>query len=307
MFGFLNCHKPIGFSSRDVVNVIQGQLRGQRVKIGHCGTLDPLADGVLLVGVGPAAKLVPYVHEADKCYRGNFRLAAESPTGDMEFEPTVYSDHPIPTTEQLAAACQTLIGSIEQVPPAYSAIKVDGKRAYRMARQGQTVEMPARQVQIDSIKVLEYQYPDLSLEIVCGTGTYIRTLGMDLAQAVGTVAVMTALTRTRVGEFELADSITIDQIRENEIESMLMPAALGVSHMTSLSVDAEECVRLTNGLGLSPSRQPTPGPDPQPLEIAALTPQGNLKAILVQKNGCWYPKRVFPDAGGNPASSINQT
>ena len=136
MFGFLNCDKPIGFSSRDLVNIVQGRLRGRKVKLGHCGTLDPLASGVLVVGVGPAARLTPFVHEASKSYQATFRLAAESPTGDMEFEPTLYPDHPIPTAQELASACRSLTGMIEQIPPAYSAIKVDGKRAYVMAREG---------------------------------------------------------------------------------------------------------------------------------------------------------------------------
>ena len=295
MFGFINCNKPVGFSSRDAVNVVQGRLRGRKVKIGHCGTLDPLADGVLVIGVGPGAKLVPYVHETSKCYRGTFRLAAESRTGDLEFEPTLYTDHPVPTSEQIASACLELTGTIEQIPPAYSAIKVGGKRAYKLARQGGDVEMPSRQVRIESIEVVSYHYPELELVITCGTGTYIRTLGMDLAKAVGTVAVMTALTRTRVGDFSISDSVSIDQIRGNELESLLVPASMGVSHLPRMTVDPDECRRLINGLSLD-DRTPdqTDAIDSNAEQVAAVTPDGHLKAILVRKNQRWCPKRVFP-------------
>ncbi|MDV6032089.1 MAG: tRNA pseudouridine(55) synthase TruB [Phycisphaera sp. RhM] len=296
MFGFLNCDKPIGFSSRDLVNIVQGRLRGRKVKVGHCGTLDPLASGVLVVGVGPAARLTPFVHEASKSYRATFRLAAESPTGDMEFEPTLYPDHPIPTAQELASACRSLTGRIEQIPPAYSAIKVDGKRAYVMAREGQDVVMPARKVHVEAIEILSYQYPDLQLQITCGTGTYIRTLGMDVAKAVGTVAVMTSLVRTRVGEFSISDSVSETQLRENEIESLLLPAAIGVSHLPQMIVNADECKRLANGLCLGTRQPDTPGAAGEdPEHVAAITPDGHLKAILVQKQSSWCPKRVFPD------------
>lgn len=297
MFGFLNCNKPVGFSSRDAVNVVQGQLRGRKIKVGHCGTLDPLADGVLVIGVGPAAKLVPYVHETSKCYLGTFRLAAESPTGDLEIEPTVHEDHPVPSETDLQTACRALTGTIHQTPPAYSAIKVNGKRAYDMARKGREVEMPSRQVTIDSIDIVRYQYPELTLQICCSTGTYIRTLGMDLAKKVDTVAVMTALTRTSVGPFKLADAVTIDQIRNQEIESLLLPAALGVAHLPQWIVDPQQCQRLANGLCLQ-DQQPQPSLDTsiKPEHVAAVTPAGHLKAILTHKRDAWCPKRVFPDA-----------
>ncbi|QEG00926.1 tRNA pseudouridine synthase B [Stieleria maiorica] len=296
MFGFLNCNKPVGFSSRDLVNVVQGRLRGRKVKVGHCGTLDPLASGVLVIGVGPAAKLVPFVHETSKTYRATFRLGAESPTGDLEHEPTVYPDHPIPTPGALSSACDALTGTIEQIPPAYSAIKVNGKRAYKMAREGMDVAMPTRTVQVDAIEILAYDYPDLQLMITCGTGTYIRTLGMDVAKAVGTVAVMTSLVRTRVGEFSISDAASVPQLRDQELTSLLLPAAKGVSHLPRLTVSPDDCQRLSNGLCLDDRQPETTGAVvSDPAHVAAITPAGHLKAILVQKRSRWCPKRVFPD------------
>jgi tRNA pseudouridine55 synthase len=285
----------VGFSSRDVVNVVQGQLCRRKIKVGHCGTLDPLADGVLVIGMGPAAKLVPYVHETSKCYLGTFRLAAESPTGDLEFEPTLHCDHPVPSIEQLAEACEELTGIIEQIPPVYSAIKVGGKRAYEMARTGREIEMPSRKVRIEAIKIVSYDYPDIKLEITCGTGTYIRTLGMDLAKAVGTVAVMTGLTRTRVGDFLISNTVSVDDIRQNDLDSMLLPASMGVSHLPRLTINSDQHRRLVNGLCLD-DQQPdcTGASNPDAEHVAATTSDGHLKAILVQKEGRWCPKKVFP-------------
>lgn len=301
MFGFVNCNKPIGFSSRDAVNVIQGRLKGRRIKVGHCGTLDPLADGVLVIGVGPAAKLVPYVHETSKTYEGTFRLAAESPTGDLEMEPTIYEDHPLPSIQQLREACQALTGIISQTPPAYSAIQVNGQRLYDLARKGRDVKVPSRKVQIDSIEIQAYQYPEIKLKIVCGTGTYIRTLGMDLAKAVGTRAVMTALTRTAVGEFQLADSVSIETIREQDVTGLLVPATTGVAHLSRITVDAEDCTRLQNGVCLLGEREIQP--DENAPATIAVTEEGHLKAILVPKQGSWFPKKVFPPhLQGNPSA-----
>ncbi len=295
MFGFLNCNKPIGFTSRDVVNVIQRRLRGRKIKLGHCGTLDPLADGVLVVAVGAAAKLVPFVHEASKRYRGTFRLAAESPTGDLEFEPTIHEHHPVPTVDQVRQACGRFIGAIEQTPPAYSAVKVDGRRAYDLARQGCDVDVPSRTVQVQSIDVIAFDYPELTLDITCGTGTYIRSLGIDIARSLGTVAVMTSLTRTRVGDFAIEQALSIDTLRQAELESLLQSAATGVSHLPRVRVDAEQCGRLANGLPVDPDVA-APDQAASAAHAAAVLPPDRLTAILVSRRGLWYPKRVFPTA-----------
>ncbi len=295
MFGFLNCNKPVGFTSRDVVNIVQGKLRRRRIKVGHCGTLDPLADGVLVVGIGPAAKLVPYVHETLKRYIGSFRLAAESPTGDLEFEPTLYPDHPDPTIDQIRTACDGMTGRITQTPPAYSAIKIDGKRAYDLARKGKEVQIPSRTVRIDAISVLEYRYPDLKLDITCGTGTYIRTVGTDLARGLGTVAVMTGQTRVAVGDFVIDEAWGIDAVRDGEIESMMVSPSIGVSHLPRVVFDDQECWRLANGQRLT-YRTPEMPPD-APIEsehVAALATDGRLVAIMTEQDGAWRPKKVFP-------------
>ena len=303
MLGFINCNKPTEWSSRDAVNIVQGRLRGKKVKVGHCGTLDPLADGVLVIGVGSAAKLVPYVHQCGKCYRGRFRLGEESETGDIEVLPTKHADDPIPTRQQVDAACKTFLGAIQQVPPAYSAIKINGQRAYKMARKGQQVEVPPRQVFIQSLSVIHYEYPNLELEIVCGTGTYIRTLGMDLARSMSAHAVMTGLQRTRVGDFLLEQAVTIDQIREQPWEELLQPAALGVSHLPQVTVDADQHLALVHGKLLDRIELLAPTSEFQTIPVAdqegedqlaaAIDQAGRLVAILIKKGTRWKVRKCL--------------
>ncbi|MEO1528754.1 MAG: tRNA pseudouridine(55) synthase TruB [Planctomycetota bacterium] len=289
MFGFLNCNKPIGFSSRDLVNAVQGRLRGKRLKIGHCGTLDPLADGVLVLALGAASRLVPYVHQLSKSYRAEFRLGAESPTGDLEAEPTIHPNHPQPARDELEQLTAQFIGEISQTPPAYSAVKIGGRRAYDMARQGKQVDVPARQVHVHAMEIRNYDYPLVEIDITCGTGTYIRSLGIDLAAAAGTTAVMTQLTRTRVGDFKIEDALSIDDLRRIDLEPHLAAAAMGVHHLPRVSIEPEMEQTLVHGL-------PLPGPtDCNPgTEAAAVNSRdGKLTAIVVSRSGKWFPKRVF--------------
>ncbi|WP_261344279.1 tRNA pseudouridine(55) synthase TruB [Stieleria varia] len=295
LFGFLNCNKPKGMTSRDLVNIVQGQLRGRRCKVGHCGTLDPLAEGVLVVGLGPAVRLVPMVQDQAKHYRGTFQLGAQSPTGDLEFEPTLYPDLPQPTADQLRAAATGLTGLITQVPPAYSAVRVDGRRAYDRVRSGQSVEMPSRTVRIDQLDVLDYEFPIMELDVVCGSGTYMRSLGMDLAQAVGSTAVMTSLTRVGVGPFRLEDSISVEQIRRGPLEDLLMPPALAVVNLPQFSVGPEDDERLGNGQTVQ-GRPILDGKEVENADLAAaMTERGDLRALVKPKNGLWGPYRVFPE------------
>lgn len=264
-------------------------MRGKRIKVGHCGTLDPLADGVLVLAVGPASRLVPYVHQLSKSYRAEFRLGAESPTGDLEVEPTIHTDAPRPSREALERIAAGFVGEISQTPPSYSAVKIGGRRAYDMARKGQQVEVPSRRVKVFAFDILELDYPTLRVEITCGTGTYIRSLGIDLAAAAETTAVMTSLTRTRVGEFALEDALTIDQIREVDLESVLSPAEMGVRQLHQLSIDEDQEITLLHG-------QPLPWETQIPVgtEAAAVNScSGELSAIVVCREGRWFPKRVF--------------
>jgi tRNA pseudouridine55 synthase len=290
LFGFLCCNKPPGMTSRDVVNIIQRRLRregnSKRVKIGHAGTLDPLAEGVLVVAIGPASRLVPFVQQQPKHYRATFLLGQSTDSGDLEGEITHYPDLPPPSREQIDQAAAALVGTIQQTPPAHSAIWVDGQRAYKRVRSGESVQMPSRTVEVCSLDVPRYEFPEVDLDIVCGSGTYIRSIGMDLAIAAGSAAVMSHLIRVAVGPFVIDQAVSVDQLREDNLQSMVLPPTMGVGQLQQINIDDADVERL--GLGKSIAG------DPGEAEVAALTTDGRLRAILRWKDGAWYPSRVFP-------------
>ncbi len=280
-------------TSRDVVNVVQQRLRHELqrrdVKVGHAGTLDPLAQGVLVIGVGPASRLVPFVQQQPKRYQATFRLGQSTVSGDLEGDITLYPDLPQPSRKQIDAAAKGLTGSIEQTPPAHSAIWIDGQRAYKRIRAGESFEMPARTVQVHSLEVLRYEFPELDLDITCGSGTYIRSIGIDLAVATGSAAVMTRLIRLSVGEFKIEQSVTTDQLRSDDIESMLLPPTMGIDHLQKIIIDESESQRLGHGLGIQAGSLGESSHD-----SAAITADGQLRAIVRWKKDAWFPYRVFP-------------
>lgn len=282
-------------TSRDVVNVVQRRLP-RKTKVGHAGTLDPLAEGVLVLGVGPAVRLVPYVQQQPKHYQATFRLGSSSVSGDLEGEISKFPDLPIPTREELEAAAENLTGEIEQIPPAHSAIWVDGERAYRRIRAGEEFEMPSRIVQIDALEITRYEFPEVDLNIVCGSGTYIRTLGIDLAINVGSTAVMSFLSRSGVGPFLLKNSVPIDALREDDLEPLFLPASLAIQHLPRLKITGEDAMRLGHGLCLDEVKPSavTPSQDQDITDVAAMTEDGQLRAIIRRKRGQWCPYRVFP-------------
>ena len=305
-------------TSRDVVNVVQRRLP-KKTKVGHAGTLDPLAEGVLVLGVGPAVRLVPYVQQQTKHYQATFRLGAFSISGDLEGEIKEFPDLPIPTREQLDDAAAGLVGDIEQVPPAHSAIWVDGRRAYQRIRAGEEFEMPSRRVQIHVLEITRYEFPEIDLNIVCGSGTYIRTLGIDLALAAGSTAVMSFLSRVGIGPFLLKDSVCPEALREDDIEPHLLAISLAVPHLPRLTLNEADVVRMGHGLcldqplisnapELTEDGLPKSGVLKEPVaitEVAAMTEDGQLRAIVRPKQGQWCPYRVFPIHEDVPASESN--
>ena len=274
MFGLLNLDKPAGFSSRDVVNRVQRLIKPH--KVGHAGTLDPLATGVLVVAVGPATRLIEYVQQMEKTYRGTFLLGRTSDTEDVEGKVVELPDAAMPAEEAIRAALPQFLGTIQQRPPAYSALKVAGQRAYDLARRGEAVELAARPVEIYAIDVLRYAYPELELRVRCGSGTYIRSLGRDLARAVGTDAVMSVLRREAIGPFAVDDAIRVDELSREAIEERLQPAALAVGSMPRVVVGTQEIARLAQGQAIRSSMAG------ESAEIAALDESGRLVAILVR-------------------------
>lgn len=286
MFGLLNLHKPIGITSRDAVNIVARLVRP--AKVGHAGTLDPLAEGVLVIGIGPATRLVEYVQQMEKRYRGEFLLGRESDTEDIEGQVIELVDPPIPSRDAIEAAACGFVGEIEQRPPQYSALKVSGRPAYELARRGQTVELAPRPVTIHELAIVEYEYPRLVLDVRCGSGTYIRSLGRDLAAALGTAAVMSALVRTAIGPFTLDSAIKVVELSAATLSQALLPPVLALADMPKRTLDAAELVEIAAGRTIAAQA------DVQAEEIAARDAAGNLRAILVPRgDNKLGPNRVF--------------
>lgn len=198
--------KPSGMSSFGAVARVRRLLserEGHKVKVGHTGTLDPFATGLLILLAGKATKKAPELTKKDKVYEATIRLGAISSTGDPEGEITINDEAPEFTLDEIDVVARQFVGEIEQTPPAFSAIKINGQRAYRLARAGKEVEMPKRKVQIYSLDVLEYQAPYLKIRTHVGSGTYIRTLAEDLGRALGCGAYTTELRRTKIADYDI--------------------------------------------------------------------------------------------------------
>ena len=219
VFGILNVDKPKGMTSRDVVNVVQRMIRP--VKVGHAGTLDPLATGVLVLLVGRATRLTEYIHSVSKTYVGTFELGKVSDTEDIEGEVTKRDVFAVPNMETVKAVVASFLGVQQQMPPAFSALKVNGKRAYDLARNGEKVELQTREIHVLQIEVVAYEYPVLTIEIKCSSRTYIRSLGRDIGEALHTGAVMTDLQRTSIGAFKIGQAVAPEFDSAGAVESLL--------------------------------------------------------------------------------------
>ena len=235
MIGFLNLNKPKGLTSHDCVARVRRLLKIKRV--GHGGTLDPAASGVLPIAVGKATRLLNYL-PTKKAYRAVIRFGVTTSTDDMEGEIISTKSAAGLTLAEIEAQLHNFIGTIEQIPPIYSAIQVDGKRLYKLAREGKQVDVPSRQVEIEKIDVLNWypgEFPELELEITCGGGTYIRAIARDLGNCVNTGGTLASLTRTLSCGFELASSMTLESLADDlESDSFpLVPLKAGLSHLNS--------------------------------------------------------------------------
>ena len=224
MDGFINVLKPTGLSSHDVVDIVRRIFKQKRV--GHAGTLDPAAAGILPVALGRAARLVEYMEGADKSYRAEIAFGYATDTGDVYGEVVESMENPVlPSEEELRSVLGRFVGVITQTPPAYSAIKVGGQRAYDLARQGAAVEIPTRTVRIDQLELVhaDAAHARILVDVDCAKGTYIRSLCTDIGTALGLPATMRFLLRTRVGGFMLADSYTLEELAEVRETALCAP------------------------------------------------------------------------------------
>ncbi|HEX8060889.1 MAG TPA: tRNA pseudouridine(55) synthase TruB [Cyclobacteriaceae bacterium] len=203
-------NKPLEWTSFDVVRKLRYKLKVK--KIGHAGTLDPLATGLLILCTGKMTKRIDEYQAQEKEYTGRFVIGQTTPSNDLETEPTEAVDISGINKEAIIAATKRFIGVIDQVPPLHSAIKIDGKRAYELARRGDTAELKSRQVSITVFDITAIELPSVSFRVVCSKGTYIRSLARDFGQALGVGAYLAELCRTRIGEFHLEDALQIEEI-----------------------------------------------------------------------------------------------
>jgi len=287
-FGLLNINKPRRKTSRWVVDQVKRLVLP--AKVGHAGTLDPLATGVLVVAVGPATRLVGYIQQAPKRYRAEFMLGRTSDTEDTEGQVTELIDPPIPNRGEIEAAAASFVGEIQQRPPAFSALKVAGKRAYALARKGHDVELEPRAITVHRLAIMDYEYPRLTLDIECSSGTYIRSLGRDLAEALDTGAVMSALERTAIGEFHIEDAIDVNGLSRDNLQTHLLPARLAVRHLPAITLAQADAQRIANGQFVSRDHihsVPSPRAEREDYsgEFAAFDEGGNLVAILRPREG----------------------
>lgn len=211
--------KPAGLSSFGVVARVRRRLSmeaGKKVKVGHTGTLDPFATGLLILLANKATKLSNQFLKLDKWYEATICLGKTSTTGDPEGEITEQNTEKVPTLEEVKAVVNQFVGQITQTVPAYSAVKINGQRAYQLARRGEAVSMPTRQIEIYAIEILSYNYPGLIIRTHVSSGTYIRTLGEDIGKALGVGAYLTALRRTQVGDYQIKNAVKLsDFMGEN--------------------------------------------------------------------------------------------
>lgn len=291
MDGLLIIDKPRGMTSFEIVRRVR-RLLGTR-RVGHAGTLDPLATGVLPVAVGKATRLVQFLMDGEKAYRATLKLGEITDTQDAEGH--LLETRPVPelTVAQIEAAARPLTGNITQVPPMFSALKRDGVPLYRLARQGIEVEREAREITVRRLEILEMQLPLVVLEVDCSKGTYVRTLAHDLGLALGTGAHLVSLRRTRCGHFTEDDAITLERLEALVAGGLQLPILAPVQALRgypSLEVDAAATRRL--GDGIPPAVADVVGTLPRAGAIVSLLRAGELLAVAR-----YVPERIREQRG----------
>jgi tRNA pseudouridine55 synthase len=306
MDGILNVNKPAGITSFDVVAMVRRLTKEKRV--GHAGTLDPMATGVLPVCVGQATRLVEYLVDTSKAYRAEIELGLTTDTYDMEGQITQRCDVTGITQEQLTAALLTFLGPISQMPPMYSAVKHHGQPLYKLARAGVTVERKARSAMVYSIELTKWQAPVATVEIVCGKGTYIRAIANDVGNMLGCGASLKSLTRLYCGIFRLADAVTPAELEEacraGYCEDLFYPMDSILAKWPAVIVGEELERFIRNGNAVSLLDEPSVT---HSTFCRAYTGNGFLLGVLRlnQETGLWHPDKVF--VSGLTASDLCDT
>ncbi|MEW6649137.1 MAG: tRNA pseudouridine(55) synthase TruB [Chloroflexota bacterium] len=287
--GVLVVDKPVGLTSHEVVQIIR---RGTNIRrAGHTGTLDPRASGVLVVLLGPAVRLSEYVSASDKRYQAVMQLGTTTDTYDSDGR--VMTTNPVEISEQqFDTALQSFIGEIEQVPPPYSAVKVKGRKAYEMAREGEEVDLQPRRITVYSLELLEWAPPEAVIDVYCSSGTYIRSLANDLGILLGCGAHLIGLRRTKSGRFTLRDAVPLRKLRESFASGSwyqyVIPAAEALSDWPSVELTLEQTEAIRHG-------HRVPGKAGIGKMARGISEQGDLVALLEfdPATNEWQPKKVF--------------
>jgi tRNA pseudouridine55 synthase len=281
--GLLLVDKPAGITSHDVVAWVR-RATGTR-KVGHAGTLDPLATGLLLVGVGRATRLLRYLSGLDKTYEGTGRLGAETDTLDSEGEVVKQVDRPEVAREDLESAMRALLGESAQTPPVYSAVKVGGVILHRAARRGQAVDpAPPRPIRVDAFELLRFEGSDFDFRVACSSGTYVRVLVASVGRTLDVGGHLTRLVRTGVGPFALADASSLEELGEP------LPIEAAVAHLPTVRLDAEEARAAAVGRALGPAGVEGP--------YGVYAPDGSLVGVYRDAGARAMPEMVLAPAPG---------
>lgn len=293
--GALVVDKPVGMTSHDVVQVIRNGTGLRRA--GHTGTLDPRASGVLVILVGPAVRLSEYVSASDKRYQAIIRLGGTTDTYDADGKFTPSTDPSNITEAQFEEALQTFVGEIEQTPPPYSAVKVQGRKAYEMARKGEEVDLEPRKITVHHLEVLEWTPPEVVIDVHCSSGTYVRSLANDLGKKLGCGAYLVGLRRTKSGRFTLRDSVPLRKLQEaftaGNWYQYLIPAAEALGDWPAVELNPDEVEGVRHG-----HRVKAKEADVANEKVRGVSTQGELVALMVKminEDGSieWQPKKVF--------------
>jgi tRNA pseudouridine55 synthase len=292
--GWLILDKPLGQTSTQALGIVKRLFDAQ--KAGHAGTLDPLATGILPIAFGEATKTVSFAVDGEKAYRFTVRWGAETPTDDAETEPSRTSDKR-PTADEVADVLPRFVGDIMQVPPQFSAVKIEGNRAYDLAREGGTVELEPRQVSIEELTLVAQPDADTSvLEAVCGKGTYVRAIARDMGRLLGCYGHVVGLRRTQVGPFHEAEAVTMDELRAahddggpDALRKFLLPVETALDGIPALIVSPNDAASLARGQSVL-----VRGRDAPVLHglMYALC-KGQIVALGEIEKGALHPTRVF--------------
>lgn len=290
VFGFLNINKPQGLTSHDVVARVRRLCRNAfgKTKVGHAGTLDPMATGVLVICLGYATRLSEYAMQSTKKYRATVHLGIETDTYDAEGEILAENDASHITLEQVKEAFQPYLGDIQQMPPMYSAIKKDGKKLYELAREGQDIERETRPVTIHNIDIVEWKSPTVILDVTCGAGTYIRSLAHDIGAKLGTGAHLSGLIRLGSGAFSIDEAVNLDILLEDDDwQKQIISPANALEDWTAIQLNNEQAEEIQ--LGRVISKQDSIDDE----LIMAYMSDGHLLAVLENRVDHWKPHKVF--------------